>query len=161
MNRYVLRKKKPSVPTEGRRTLEDMNLGELELLLDAEISIHVRGAPALKSRGFIACYTCGGMHHYTEMDAGHYIGRAHRGTRWDLRNIRPQCTKCNSYEEGRHWQFRRNLVAEIGAEEVENLEQLAEMYGASRFDKDWIVQQIRTWREKNKALRKELKCLSK
>ena len=139
----------------ARRSLEDMKHGELEHLLDQEISLHVR-AGAARALGFdlIPCYTCGRLHLWKEMDAGHYIGRSNRGTRFDLRNIRPQCTKCNSYQEGMHWKFRQNLVIELGEKEVEALELTASMWGESKHDRIWLIAQIKDWRERNKALRR-------
>jgi hypothetical protein len=142
-----------------RRKLEDMKHGELEHLLDAEISFHVRASAAVEVDlgGIVPCYTCGGFHHWKQLDAGHYIGRANRGTRWDLRNIRPQCTKCNSYQEGEHWKFRQALVTELGASEVEKLELIASAYGASKLPREWLIEQITEWREKNKKLRRDVR----
>ena len=143
------------VSTGKRRCLEEMKHMELEHLLDAEVSFHVRASAALQldCGGMIPCYTCGRMHHWKSMDAGHYIGRSNRGVRWDLRNIRPQGTRCNSYQEGMHWQFRVKLVAEIGAAEVEDLERTAGQWGESRRDRLWLIEQIKDWREKNAKLR--------
>jgi hypothetical protein len=159
MSRFARTAYRKKSVASGPRKLPEMTRGELEKLLDEEVSLHVRGTPAVKNGGYVHCYTCGTLHHYKKLDAGHYVGRAHRGTRWDLRNIRPQCTKCNSYEEGRHWQFRRHLVVELGAEEVEDVERLAEFYGETKYPTTWLVEQIEAWRAKNRALRKELKCL--
>lgn len=159
MNRFARTPYRKKSAEAGRRKLPDMTRGELERLLDEEVSFHIRGTPAAKNNGYVACYTCGTMHHFKKLDAGHYVGRAHRGTRWDLRNIRPQCTRCNSLMEGMHWQFRRRLVEEIGAAEVEDVERLAEFYGETKYPTAWLIEQIEVWRAKNRALRKELECL--
>lgn len=150
---------KPKAPGGDRRALEDMKLGELERLLDAELSLWVRGNLALKMSGIIPCYTCGSYFHWKVMDAGHYIGRANRGVRWELHNIRPQCTKCNCYEEGQHYKFRANLVIELGDEAVLDLERIADLYGATKMPREWLVEQIRSWRRTTLPLRKELLCL--
>ena len=134
-----------------------MSQGELEKLLDAELSLAVRGGAARKTGlEAIQCYTCGTYYHWKKLDAGHYIGRANRGVRWDLRNIRPQCTKCNSFEEGQHWKFREHLVEELGAEEVAALERVASVWGGRRRDRLWLIEQLHAWRERNASLRKEL-----
>lgn len=157
--RTALRRHAPKPKTAtGRRDLEDMKHGELEALLDAEVSLRIRGGAA-RDGGFTACFTCGRPHHWKDLDAGHYIGRSNRGVRWDLRNIRPQCTRCNSYQEGMHYKFRQNLVVEIGLAEVEELEGIADLYGESKMPREWLIAQIRAWRAKNAPLRKELKCL--
>ena len=145
-------------PDTSKRKLEAMNHGELEHKLDAEISFAIRAGLA-RAHGYelIPCYTCGAQHHWKAMDAGHYIGRSNRGSRFDLRNIRPQCTKCNSYEEGMHWKFRQCLVQELGAKEVEKLELTASMWGSTKHAREWLLEQIREWRDRNRALRREMK----
>jgi Bacteriophage Lambda NinG protein len=139
-----------------RRSLEQMTHGELERLLDDELSLSVRAGAAaeLDLQGYVPCYTCGRMHHWKQLDAGHYIGRSNRGTRFDRRNVRPQCTRCNSFEEGQHWLFRKTLVAELGAEEVEALEALAAMWGASKHPREWLLSEIGRLREENRKLRR-------
>jgi hypothetical protein len=135
-----------------------MSHGELEKLLDAELSFAVRAGMA-RSTGneVIPCYTCGSFYPWKKMDAGHYIGRANRGVRWDLRDIRPQCTKCNSFQEGMHWKFREHLVQEIGLKEVQNLELIASMWGERRRDTPWLLEQIAAWRVRNAQLRKAMR----
>jgi len=163
MNRSAFHRfpKKAKAPSEGRRALEDMKHGELEHLLDAEVSLWVRGKPAveLDLGGLIPCYTCGRMSHYKSMDSGHFFVRAHRGTRWDLRNIRPQCKRCNWTLEGNKDEYTSRLTAELGPETIEELRTLSAFYGATRMPREWLIQQIRSWRAKNAPLRKELKCL--
>jgi hypothetical protein len=157
LRRFGPRKKKSGDPS--MRDLEDMTLGELEGLLDAEVSLWVRGSAALEAdaEGLVPCYTCGRLHPWKELDAGHYIGQKNRGVRWDLRNVRPQDTRCNTRQEGEHWKFRMNLVVEIGEDQVKDLEFLASQYGESKMPREWLIEQIRAWRLKTASLRKELK----
>jgi hypothetical protein len=137
-----------------RRTLEEMTHGELEHLLDHEISFQVRaGAAHELGMPFVPCYTCGNQVHWKRLDAGHYIGRSNRGTRFDLRNIRPQCTKCNSFEEGQHWKFRQALVIELGEAEVKSLELAASLWGSAKHAKEWLIEQIGIWRTENKKIK--------
>lgn len=131
-----------------------MSHGELEQLLDAEVSFFVRVSRAAYTNGMIACVTCGRLFSWNNIDAGHYISRVHRGTRWDLRNIRPQCRKCNSFCEGEHWKYRQALVEEIGEKEVKALELTASMWGADKHSREYLLFEIRNWREKNKPLQK-------
>lgn len=76
----------------------------------------------------VRCFTCGRVYPWTKLDCGHYIPRHRQATRWDLRNIRPQCTQCNLYHEGEHWIFRKRLVDEIGLFDVEDIEHRAELW---------------------------------
>lgn len=138
-----------------RRTLDDLKHGELEALLDAEVSFFVRAMPASYSEahGYVQCVTCGTWHHWKTLDCGHYIPRHHQGTRYDLRNVRPQCTKCNCYHEGEHWRFRQVLIEELGDDEVKALELTASIWGATRHPKEWLIAEIKAWRVRNKPLR--------
>ena len=138
-----------------RRSLEQMQHGELERLLDAEVSFYVRVSRS-SSGGHCGCYTCGSVYHYTKMDAGHYISRVNRGTRWDLRNIRPQCTRCNRWAEGEKHLFREALVNELGEAEVYALEGVAKMYGKTRLPREWLIQEIKTWRKRNAKIKEAM-----
>lgn len=148
-------------PAPKRRTLEDMAWNELEKLLDAEVSFWVRAVPALYSprKGWTKCYTCGSWHNWRDLDCGHYVPRHHQGTRFDLRNVRPQCTVCNCYHEGEHWIFRQKLVEELGEQGVEAIETLAAQWGAGRHPREWLIEQIKAWRVKNAPVRKAIKQL--
>ena len=142
-----------------RRKLEDMSHGELEHLLDAEVSFFVRASAAIEADadGLIPCFTCGVMRHWKDMEAGHYISRENRGVRWDLRDIRPQEYICNRYEGGRPKKFRANLVLELGEAEVQDLENTANGYIAAKIPGPWLIEQIQVYREKNAKLRRSIR----
>lgn len=56
--------------------------------------------------GYCTCVTCGTKRKWNDkMDAGHCITRARWATRYDDRNVHPQCSKCNRYEEGRKLEY--------------------------------------------------------
>lgn len=135
-----------------RGVLTSKNHSDLVKLLDKEVSFYIRTAQGM----YCHCYTCGAINHYKNMDAGHYIPRHRYGTRWNLNNIRPQCTRCNSYHEGEHWLFRKNLVEEIGDAAVKELEYTAELHGERHSDRGWLVEQIVHFRKLNAIRRKEL-----
>lgn len=88
--------------------------------LDTVFSQYIRLKYA-DNNGMVKCYTCGRYHHWKEMDAGHYISRRHYGTRWEERNVRPQCTACNIYNQGSADSFCRNLIKEYGVEVLDLL----------------------------------------
>ena len=71
------------------------------------------------------CYTCGRIHPIKHLDCGHYINREHISVRFNENNARPQCTYCNRYRSGKHFDFGVKLAKEIGAEEFDNLRQMA------------------------------------
>jgi hypothetical protein len=65
------------------------------------------------------CYTCG-TYEADEWHAGHWISRgASSYMRYDYqRNIRKQCSRCNTYLGGNSVEFRKHLVEELGPMEV-------------------------------------------
>jgi hypothetical protein len=138
-----------------RRTLEEMKLGELEKKLDDEVSYFVRMTYADPTGKYVTCYTCGKPGLVKEMHAGHFISRVWRGTRWDLRNIRPQCVKCNSFEEGRKEIFEEKLLKEIGEKGIEELENLRDFYGHRKMPREWLISEIKRYRKINAKIRAE------
>ena len=117
-----------------RVPLEKKSIGQLKKLLDADMSKWVRLNWSSDGET-VNCFTCGINKPIKEMHSGHYIPRTQGPTRYDERNQRPQCPGCNTFRSGMPHAFRKNLVAEIGAEEVEDLEALsATSWKWDRFD---------------------------
>lgn len=70
----------------------------------------------------LPCISCG-RHHQGQYHAGHY--RTVAGfpeLRFELLNIHKQCAPCNNHKSGDVVNYRINLVAKIGAEQVAWLE---------------------------------------
>jgi hypothetical protein len=54
------------------------------------------------------CITCGKLFHWRRIQAGHFISRAYKATRYDERNVNAQCRRCNVLMHGR--QFEHGLA---------------------------------------------------
>lgn len=94
---------------------------QLEKDLDKVFSLYVRQKNA-DFRGNVKCYTCGkSVNWKVQCDAGHYIKRSHLGTRWDERNVKPQCKRCNKWLNGNQDEFAKRLVDEYGADILKEL----------------------------------------
>jgi len=76
---------------------------------------------------YVVCYTCGKIHGIKEVDAGHFITRSKDSVLFNENNCRPQCKKCNRFQQGRSYDFEVKLIDEIGREKVEQLKELAKM----------------------------------
>lgn len=96
------------------------SLTKNEKKLDRLFSKWVRKSNA-NHQGLIRCYTCGVYKMWDDCDAGHYVNRNHKGTRWDERNVKPQCKKCNRFESGKSDEFALKLIKEYGHEILEEL----------------------------------------
>lgn len=71
------------------------------------------------------CYTCGKENlSGADWQTGHYISRSVCGDYlyYDLRNLRPQDTRCNKYLSGATAIFREKLIERDGKDYVESLE---------------------------------------
>ena len=73
------------------------------------------------------CISCGCLPGDTvqggKFDAGHYRSRGSAShLRYHLLNCHSQCVKCNRYLSGNVVEYRKGLIARIGAERVEKLE---------------------------------------
>lgn len=68
------------------------------------------------------CISCGRFH-TGQYHAGHYrtIGSS-PGLRFEENNVHKQCSACNNYLSGNIINYRKNLIAKIGIEAVEQLE---------------------------------------
>ena len=67
------------------------------------------------------CVTCGKIAHWKEMQAGHFMSRRHRATRWHEDNVQTQCVKCNMFGQGEQFKFGKWL----GDEKANELIQLS------------------------------------
>ncbi len=83
-----------------------------EKRLDRAFSKWVRYSAAKK--GYCKCVTCGKIDTPDRMDAGHYIDRTHKATRWEERNVHPQCTPCNRWGEGKKDEYALFLLQKYG-----------------------------------------------
>ena len=77
------------------------------------------------SRGYDKCISCGKVMHYTKMDGGHYESRKCRATELEPDNVWPQCKYCNGTLEGNKIAYRNRLLAKIGPERLQRIEDMA------------------------------------
>ena len=148
---YLKNKKFPRKSSK-RKTLEEMSFRELEKVLDRVFSEYIRLRSA-DENGYCHCITCGAIHHWKDIDCGHYLPRARQVTRYDVLNCFPQCHKCNRYRSGEHDLFRNELVRFYGKSVVEALEQKAMLGGG--FDTYQLKQMIISYREEVKKIKLE------
>lgn len=84
---------------ESEKIIKEEDLQDLILDADAIFSQYVRLKYSDK-RGFVTCYTCPTNKHWTLMQNGHFVKRAHLYLRFDERNCRVQCSGCNEIQQG-------------------------------------------------------------
>lgn len=60
------------------------------------------------------CISCGKKHHISEMDAGHFIDRSHKATRYNEQNVNAQCRPCNRFQSGRQYEHGKAIDLKYG-----------------------------------------------
>ena len=87
--------------------------------------------------GWVECVTCSKRMPWEESQAGHFIKRGHAATRWDERNVAPQCARCNLYLNGAQDEFAAYIVRTYGQPALEELLRL------KRTEKRWRIPELR------------------
>lgn len=91
--------------------VKEEDLQDLILDADAIFSQYIR-LKYSDERGLVTCYTCPTNRHWTLMQNGHFVKRAHLYLRFDERNCRVQCSGCNEIQQGNMAVYYTNLDQE-------------------------------------------------
>jgi len=81
--------------------------------LDSIFSKFIRLRDA-SNDGICRCITCGTLHRWEQMDAGHYVKRQYMATRFNEFNCHAQCRKCNWLEQGADAKYREFIIRKFG-----------------------------------------------
>ena len=84
--------------------------------IDKVFHEYIRRRDADNNTGNCDCISCGKTIHFSESDAGHFISRKYLITRYDERNVKAQCRKCNRFEYGRQYEYSIALGQELSQE---------------------------------------------
>ena len=118
--------------------------------LDKIFSEYVRRRDA--KDGVARCVTCGKYDDWKRVHAGHFIVRQHKTTRWDERNVWPQCVSCNSFHEGAKDEYSLFLVRKYGPQILEELNR--HKHSIFKLDKLWLETLIKEYQGKLMELNK-------
>lgn len=89
--------------------------------LDKIFQLYIR-LRDVTSQGYFRCISCGKFKDFSQMDAGHFIGRAAMSLRYCESNVYGQCRYCNRMLNGNLLDYRKSLVKKLGEEKVDWLE---------------------------------------
>lgn len=90
--------------------------------LDRVFSIYIRLRDA-GYNGVTRCISCGRYLPFEKMQCGHYHPRYNTSTRWDEDNCNSECYECNCNNPNHLIGYKKNLIAKIGQERFDNLEE--------------------------------------
>ena len=96
------------------------SLRTLSRKLDKVFSQYIRRRDC-DEKGIGKCITCGTV---TLLQAGHFIGRTAKATRWLSDNCHGQCPRCNCWGYGEQALYYQALVKKLGHDRVNELMRL-------------------------------------
>jgi hypothetical protein len=103
--------------------------------IDQAFSRYIRQSHAVG--GWVDCVTCGLRLPWEDSQAGHFVKRGHHATRWDERNVAPQCPRCNLYLDGAQDEFAAYIIRTHGTDALDDLLRL------KRTEKRWRMHELR------------------
>lgn len=92
--------------------------------------------------GWCECVTCHARLPIEEIQAGHWVKRGHSATRWDERNVYPQCAPCNLYHSGKQDEMAAYIALRHGPDT------LLELIRLKHTEKRWTMAELRELLEK-------------
>lgn len=138
-------------PTKITRRI---SLPALHKRLDSVFSQFIRLRDCVKTTGTVengACITCGNIHPYSSLQAGHFISRAHYAIRYDERNVNAQCVGCNMFKHGAVEEYFIRLEEMHGRPVVDEL--LSLKHQTRRFQRSELEGMIGDYKTKLEELR--------
>jgi hypothetical protein len=111
--------------------------------LDAVFSKYIRYSNA--KNGYCTCITCDREYEVKKIHCGHFMSRQYMSTRWDERNVSPQCYGCNVMQQGKQFEFSLKIGKELSEE----------LYLLSKQTKKWSLDEIKDMIEQYKDKLKE------
>lgn len=121
----------------------------LKLDLDAAFSKYIRQR-GMTDQGCNTCVSCGAVHDWKVLQAGHFYRRQHLGTRWDARNAWPQCFACNVWRRGNYASYAKFMYSKHSQSVMDELDQLHRQ--SLKLTREHLEELIDRYREKDEAL---------
>jgi len=124
--------------------------------LDGYFSMWLR-LSSMDANGLCRCFTCGALKTWNnrKTHAGHFIPRSANRffrVRWDVKNVKCQCTGCNSNQEGKQYIFGIKLDNLYGVGTAEALQiKSTQFFNKTIFDMELHISE---YREKVNFLKK-------
>lgn len=112
--------------------------------LDTVFSQYIRNSRS--KNGVCVCITCDREYEVKKIHCGHFMSRQYMSTRWDERNVAPQCYGCNVMQQGKQFEFSLKLGKEL-SEELYLLSKQTKKYSL-----DELKELIEYYKEKLKNL---------
>jgi hypothetical protein len=95
--------------------------------------------------GMCVCVTCGKRAKWNDgMDAGHYADRGRWATRFNDKNVHPQCVSCNRFKN-KMPEYAQYMIKRYGKALVDDIVFLS--HKPHGYDLDDLKEMVKEWRE--------------
>jgi len=99
---------------------------------------------------YCKCISCGSIHHWKAIHAGHFLSRRHKQIKYDEQNVHSQCVTCNSFEEGNQYKYGLALIEKYGDSIINDLHARKKLNKIP--DRLWYIEQIKIYQDKLKEM---------
>ena len=100
--------------------MRKLSIPSLRKKADQVFSLYIR--KKYEKDGFVCCITCLRSFPRGSTKGGHYLRRAIQATRYNERNVHPQCLMCNVFKHGELPKYALFLIKTYGPNILEELE---------------------------------------
>jgi len=100
------------------------------------------------TNGYVRCVTCGSIHHWKDVDNGHFQTRNHINTKYNEKNCNVQCTSCNDFGKGEQYKHGVYIDQKYGKGTSEMLFNLAHSPTMVKLTGPVITEMANRYREK-------------
>ncbi len=138
----------------GKVTIKSVS--QLEKTLWTWFSRFIRLRDADKS-GYCRCITCKKPFFWKEGDAGHFISRNHKTTKYDEKNVNAQCSYCNRFQSGNQFEHGLAIDSKYGSGTAANILQKSKIVSKrSVFTLNFMIEEYKK-KAKIEAVKKGIK----
>lgn len=148
-DKYMIERKKATTKKKEKKE----SIRHIENKLDKVFSEYIRLRDA-DEFGMVECFTSGKVYHWSKIQAGHYISRRHKSTRWHELNVHPQSVGENLFNQGNAPQFAVNLDKKFGVGTAEMLLNLSKE--SVKHSREYLYAMIEDYTEKVNKLKEKL-----
>lgn len=124
------------------KDLTKKTIPQLIRCLDPIFSKYIRLSNSVDE--YCRCFTCDKVMHWKEAHCGHFQPRTKSPTRFSESNNYPQCSYCNTFNEGETTEYERRLIDLLGKDAVEDL--IRESRQSWKWDRGYLIEKIEFYR---------------
>lgn len=106
----------------------------------AVFSQYIRLRDCLKTTDTLhmgACYTCGKVYPYTQLQAGHFLPGRRNSVLFNEEQVHAQCMACNVWNHGDFPTYLEKMRVDFGSEKVE--EMIRQRHDTLKFTRDDLI----------------------